>query len=236
MGVRDPVWVVSPHLLVAQAVAAALRSAGTPAESHAWESAVRAREADSGDPGRPRHVVAILDGLDNLDLVDEVRCLVAGHRVRVAIVTTEDAAVWWGGLLDDDAVDVVTMTTSVSQLAAVVTCLTAGESAMDAEGRRALQASWSDAIERRRQLVSLIDTLSPQQRRVLELLASGRRVPEVGAVMGVTRGTVRSHVKALRAKLGARTQLEAVAMLHQALAEKHGADARGGVASIGCPS
>ena len=34
--------------------------------------------------------------------------------------------------------------------------------------------------------------------------------------MGVTEGTVRSHVKALRAKLGARTQLKAVAMLHQA--------------------
>ena len=34
--------------------------------------------------------------------------------------------------------------------------------------------------------------------------------------MGVAEGTVRSHVKALRAKLGASTQLKAVAMYHQA--------------------
>ena len=60
-----------------------------------------------------------------------------------------------------------------------------------------------------------MQSLSPQQLKVLELLASGRRVAEVAELLGVADGTVRSHVKALRAKLGARTQLEAVAMLRQ---------------------
>ena len=46
--------------------------------------------------------------------------------------------------------------------------------------------------------------------------ATGRRVSEVGAELGVSSGTVRSHVKSLRAKLGAPTQLKAVAMFHQA--------------------
>ncbi len=63
--------------------------------------------------------------------------------------------------------------------------------------------------------MSLIATLSPRQQRVLELLASGRRVHEVAELLGVTDGTVRSHVKTLRNKIGARTQLEAVAMLRQ---------------------
>ena len=44
--------------------------------------------------------------------------------------------------------------------------------------------------------------------------------------MGVAEGTVRSHVKALRAKLGASTQLKAVAMFHQAY------DATGGGGDI----
>lgn len=215
MDVSGPVWVVSPHLLVAQAVAAALRSVGTPAQAHAWDPAVRDLEPDAGEAPRPRHLVAIVDGIDGAEVVEQVTRLVEVGRVRVVVVTTSDAAVQWGGLMESDAVDVVTVTTSVVQLAEVVERLVTGESSMDPEERRALQASWVQAHARRRQLASLMATLSPQQRRVLELLASGRRVDEVSRIMGVARGTVRSHVKALRAKLGARTQLEAVAMFHQ---------------------
>ena len=40
MSVAGPVWVLSPHLLVAQAVTAALRSVGVPAETRRWESVV----------------------------------------------------------------------------------------------------------------------------------------------------------------------------------------------------
>lgn len=224
MAVRDPVWVVSPHLLVAQAVAAALRSVGTPSEAHGWEAAVRDRDPGHADPLEPRHVVALLEGLDNAEFVDEVDQLVEDGRARVVVVTSDDGAVWWGGLLEGDAVDVVTTTTSVGQLADVVERFTTGRSSMDPAARRALRESWSEAHDRRRQLADLLETLSPQQRRVLELLASGRRVSEVGDLLGVTCGTVRSHVKSLRAKLGARTQLEAVAMLHQALGEVLAAD------------
>lgn len=215
MGVPGPAWVVSPHLLVAQAVAAALRSVGTPAEARMWESAVRDWEPDGGDRPQPRHLVAILDGGDDAEVVEQVTRLVELGQVRVVVVTTRDAAVQWGGLMQGDAVDVVTVTTSVVELAEVVERLTTGGSSMDPEVRLALQAKWARAHARRRQLASLMATLSPQQRRVLELLASGRRVTEVGDIMGVAHGTVRSHVKALRAKLGARTQLQAVAMFHQ---------------------
>lgn len=216
MGVSGPVWVVSPHLLVAQAVAAALRSVGTPAQAHDWDSAVRDWGPNEGDLlPPPRHLVAILDGADDADVVEQVTRLVELGRVRVVVVTTSHAAVRWGGLMQGDAVDVVTVATSVVELAEVVERLTTGGSSMDPEGRLALQASWAGAHARRRQLASLMATLSPQQRRVLELLASGRRATEVGDIMGVAHGTVRSHVKALRAKLGAHTQLEAVAMFHQ---------------------
>jgi two-component system response regulator DesR len=213
MADQAPVWVVSPHLLVAQAVAAALSSVGTPAEAHTWESAVRDREAIA--PGRPRHLVAILDGVEEVEVVDQVTRLVRDGDVRIVVVTSDDGAVQWGGLLASDHVDVVTMTTSVVQLAEDVDRLMTGTSSMDPSGRLALQASWARALARRRSIAAMMATLSPQQRRVLELLASGRRVAEVGDQLGVAHGTVRSHVKALRAKLGARNQLEAVAMWHQ---------------------
>ncbi len=215
MGVAGLVCVLSPHLLVAQAVAAALRSAGIPAETRTWESAVaRGRLTIAGEP-RESVLVAIVDGLDNPALVHQVDRLVQRAGVRVVIVTSAETAVRWGGLLANEAVDLVTVSTSVGELADVVRHLNAGGSAMDPDERMALRGSWALDLDRRRRLRAQLESLSPQQRRVLELLASGRRVAEVGAEMGVAHGTVRSHVKALRAKLGASTQLKAVAMFRQ---------------------
>jgi DNA-binding NarL/FixJ family response regulator len=224
MGVAGAVCVLSPHLLVAQAVTAALRSAGMPAETRTWESVVlRGRLAAAGQD-RPDILVIIVDGLDNPGVVDQVDKLVQLGGIRVVVVTSAEASVRWGGLLASEAVELVTVTTSVAELADVVRRLASGGSTMDPERRMELRTSWALELDQRRQLRVQMDTLSPQQRRVLELLASGRRVAEVGVAMGVAQGTVRSHVKALRAKLGASTQLKAVAMFHQAYDVGAGAD------------
>jgi DNA-binding NarL/FixJ family response regulator len=207
-------WIVSPHLLVAQAVAAALASARRDVEVHAWETVAQEARA-SRDAGGTTYVVAIFDGEDSFTVVEEVSRLVEAGDVRVAVVAPGSTAVWWGGLLEGSAVDVVTSTTSISQLLEVVDRLLSGSTLMDPDRRLAVRAAWVQALDSRRQLIALMRTLSPQQMRVLELLASGHRVAAVADAMGVTVGTVRSHVKALRAKLGARTQLEAVAMLRR---------------------
>ena len=224
MSVAGPVWVLSPHLLVAQAVTAALRSAGVPAETRRWESVADEDGSGVSAPARPEVVVAIVDGVDNSTVVGHVEALARPGDVRIVVVSSPDAATRWGGLLANDAVDVVTVTTSVSQLADVVQRLISGVSSMDPEERLALRTSWALDRDRRRHVRDQLDSLSPQQRRVLELLASGRRVSEVGVEMGVAEGTVRSHVKALRAKLGASTQLKAVALFHQAYEATGGAD------------
>ena len=210
-----PVSVVSPHLLVAQAVAAGLRSVGTLAEARSWEAAVRERDPHDRDPRLPQRLVAVLEGSEDRDVVEQVDRIVRGGAVRVMVVTSEPASVLWGELLESAGLDVVSSATSVAALAALVERFATGRSSMDAEGRTALRDAWRLADGRRQRLTALLATLSPQQRRVLDLLASGRRVDEVGEVIGVARGTVRSHVKAMRAKLGARTQLEAVAMLNE---------------------
>jgi DNA-binding NarL/FixJ family response regulator len=201
--------------LVAQAVTAALRSVGVPAETRRWESVLEEDGSESSAPLRPAVVIAIVDGVDNSAVVGHVEAFAQPGDVRVVVVSSADASTRWGGLLANDAVDVVTVTTSVTQLAEVVKRLTAGASSMDPEERAALRTSWALDRDRRRHVREQLESLSPQQRRVLELLASGRRVAEVGVEMGVAEGTVRSHVKALRAKLGASTQLKAVAMFHE---------------------
>lgn len=214
-GLLTSAWVVSPHSLVAQAVVAALASTGAPVEFHAWESLQGYRP--NGSQGAPvRYVLAIFDGVGPPSTIEEINRFASGGGVRVAVVTSTPDALAWGALLQGEAVDVVTMTTSVAQLGEVVRRFVNGEVLMEPEKRRVHRTAWSKALDNRHDLVLLVQTLSPRQLRVLELLAEGHCVSEVAEVMGVTDATVRSHVKTLRGKLRARTQLEAVAILRRA--------------------
>ena len=215
----DAVWLVSPHLLLAQTTAVALASAGTAAEARPWRSTVLERRlvgGGEGDPPIPSGLVVVLDGFDDLDRVAELVRLVQTTGVRILLVASLEVGTWWGELLQDERVDLAADVTSITRLAEVVHDFVVGIPLVRPEGRDALRREWLGDLERRHHVRMLVATLSPQQALVLELLASGRRVAEVGAVLGVTSGTVRSHVKALRAKLGARSQLEAVAMLRLA--------------------
>lgn len=54
--------------------------------------------------------------------------------------------------------------------------------------------------------------LTPREVDALRLLADGQGIAEIAATLGLTRNTVRKHVQAVLSKLGAHTQLEAVAI------------------------
>ena len=224
-GGRVTTWVVSPRLLVAQAVTAALASAGSDVELHAWESVVVDALAHA-EPGSTRHVVVVFDEPDGADAVDRVVMMVRAGDVRVAVVVPDPAATWWLPLLDEPAVDVVTTATSLQQLAEVVARFSAGDRLLLPETRRNLRAGWSKALDNRRHVVSLVQTLTPQQLHVLELLADGHRVRDIARLMGLADTTVRSHVRTLREKLGAKSQIEAVAMLRQVDADREDGTSR----------
>jgi DNA-binding CsgD family transcriptional regulator len=51
--------------------------------------------------------------------------------------------------------------------------------------------------------------LSPREREVLHMLAQGKSNPEIAAALFIGRGTVRTHVSNILAKLGASTRTEA---------------------------
>ncbi|HYF46277.1 MAG TPA: helix-turn-helix transcriptional regulator [Acidimicrobiales bacterium] len=55
----------------------------------------------------------------------------------------------------------------------------------------------------------LID-LSPREAQVLDHLAAGWQVKEIGVELGITTETCRGYVKQVMIKLGAHTQLQAV--------------------------
>lgn len=222
-GQARPVWVASPRLLVAQALVEALLSSGFEVELHAWETVVR----DVVRRARPQstvHVLVVFDEPYAADVIDPVIAMTRSGAVRVAVVADRSAS-WCLPLLDEPDVDLVTTATSLDRLSEVVARFATGQSVVLEEARQALRADWSGLLDNHRHLVSLVQTLTPQQLRVLELLAEGHRVREIALIMAVSDATARSHVRTMRAKLGARSQIEAVAMLRQV---HEGDDARRG--------
>lgn len=62
---------------------------------------------------------------------------------------------------------------------------------------------------------ALLEPLSKREQEALELLAVGKANREIAAVLHISEGTVKSHLKHIFAKLGARNRTEAVALARE---------------------
>jgi DNA-binding NarL/FixJ family response regulator len=65
------------------------------------------------------------------------------------------------------------------------------------------------AIDAKQELASRLASLTPQQYRVLEMVAVGRLNKQIAADLGIEETTVKAHVSAALAKLGVRNRTQA---------------------------
>lgn len=77
------------------------------------------------------------------------------------------------------------------------------------EGGEWLPEVAADAGLQRTELAAKLASLTPQQFRVLELLARGRLNKQIAAELGISEQTTKAHVSATLAKLGVRNRTQA---------------------------
>jgi two-component system nitrate/nitrite response regulator NarL len=67
---------------------------------------------------------------------------------------------------------------------------------------------------------TLLGSLTPRERRVLELLVEGYNTAEIVTQLRISDSTARTHVQSILSKLGVHSRLQAVALLHREVADR----------------
>lgn len=164
-----------------------------------------------------------------LDAQPDLECVGVAHSMAEAIKLAKEvpyqAAIVDLGLPDGDGAELVADLHRERPEARILVLTAHPRSDL---ARRALAAGASAVLAKAGRLDGLLqalragihqepslayrDPLTQRERQVLALLADGADVRSIARSLGLSPYTVRDHVKAILAKLGARTQLEAVVL------------------------
>lgn len=198
------VRIIAP-LLVAQAVAEALRSRGVPVVGPTAHDRL-------GRAAPPDVVLLLVDEPTTPAGVSWALHIVRSHPGRVLALTEPVDSRFGQALVVAGAAGLLPSTISLDEVVEAVERLADGAELVDAEERRRLQRDWSAFTQEVREERSRLDTLSPRERTILREMDSGSSVSVIAARLGVAETTVRSQVKSVLRKLGVGSQLAAVAV------------------------
>ncbi|WUH89428.1 response regulator transcription factor [Streptomyces sp. NBC_00433] len=202
----EPVTIllVEDHDMVAEAIRLALDSTG---DLEVVGRSLSVEEA-LADVARLRPAVVVLDRRlpdgDGIAAIGPLKAAAPGTRVLVLTgeatpaVAARVAAAGGSGL--------ILKVGSLGELKDGVRLVAAGEVAFS-------KGLLGEALERLTgQSADLGSTLTPRERETLDLLGDGLGTAEISRRLGVALNTARNHVQRVLEKLGARSQLEAVAV------------------------
>ena len=161
--------------------------------------------------------------MPNLDGISATRAVLeAFPEVRVVIVTTFEQDDYIFGALRAGASGFLLKRTKPEELLSAVHTVAAGDSLLS-------PSVTSRVIERMAQQPepdvaqdASLDELTPREREVLGLVARGLSNGEIAAALVVEESTVKTHVRRVLAKLGARDRVHAVIFAYEnGLSSRH---------------
>lgn len=156
--------------------------------------------------------VAIVDldlpGMAGVATIAELREQRSGISCVVLTALTDEVEL--GRAVEAGAAGVLHKSVAVAEVFRVVRSIAGGASCLNPnDTARWLQGLAADREAGWRARVAA-DALSPRELQVLQALARGERLPVIAEVLRISPGTVQTHVRNLRLKLGVSSQLEAV--------------------------
>lgn len=205
--------VIDDHRLLGAALAAALGAMGFDVTSPALDSA----DDVLGEMSERRPAVALVD-LDlgamgpGEELIAPLREL--GARVVVLSGTTDQLRL--AGCICLGAEGFLPKTIPLDRLMSAVVAVAAGEPLIGLPERERLRRLAEEGRARSRSSGAAFKNLSRSEAEVLSDLVDGKAVRRIAAERFRSEATVRSQVRGILMKLGATSQLEAVAMARQA--------------------
>jgi DNA-binding NarL/FixJ family response regulator len=199
--------------LIAEAVAAALASRRFRVRTLTWP---RVPDDDAANRQLARlapDVALLIYDVDLSIRMAEASALLRDWGGPWLVLTGAEPGAIWGGLRAAGAAAVRPSATGLDEVEALIRLLHAGQRAPCADLLDGYVDQWRSAQQRHAEAQGRLDTLTPRERQVLDLLRRGVRVRAIAAYLGLSESTVRSQVRAVLRKLGVRSQLAAVAVL-----------------------
>ena len=203
------VLIVEDHVLLAQSLVIALNAEGCRARvAQLIDRPALLQQVRTDRPG-----VVLLDldlGTlgDGVDLVQPLTEL--GARVLVVSGTTDQLRL--AETVEKGAVGFLSKTAPFEQLLSTVLDVVAQRPVLSTARRYELMSELRTARAARSKSLAPFKLLTPRERTVLSALAQGHRADTIAATAFLSEATVRSQIRSVLAKLGVKSQLEAVAL------------------------
>ncbi|MEV5977260.1 response regulator transcription factor [Streptomyces sp. NPDC052114] len=153
-----------------------------------------------------------MDGLTATRLLTDPGARAQGTVPRVLVLTTFDQDVYVHDALRAGASGFLLKDAQPEELLAGIRVVASGEAMLAPTVTRRLIDAFADTAPAPDP--ALLESLTPREREVLALVAAGHTNAEIGAALGVTTGTVKSHVNALLSKLDLRDRVQATILAY----------------------
>ncbi|MFP8904337.1 response regulator [Streptomyces atacamensis] len=153
--------------------------------------------------------------MPGMDGLTATRLIAGGPaRARVLVLTTFDLDSYVFEALCAGASGFLLKDARADDLLAAVRVVASGDGILAPAVTGRLIAAFAQGGPARPEAGGALERLTPRERQVLLLVASGLTNAEIGERLGVSTGTVKTHVNALFGKLGLRDRVQATILAY----------------------